>query len=173
MPCRELVREATEHFDIMWVGFIFSLLAKRQTQSGTVIFTKLYVDHRWSQKLCFILSQQKSYRIEHRAAAKFTESLFISLGELESTHTCFSKISLIIPYQCIACSIPISLRKVLNQVIWLFINDASFRVDSTHPLYSFPLVYSDSSSDGISEPWEYERHQALRFSHHISMPFGE
>lgn len=89
MLCRELVLEVIEHSDIMWIGFVFTLQIRRQAQRDTVIFPSCTANQSGSQKLCFLLIQQNSYRIEHRVVAKFANSLFLSLGEIDSViHVC-------------------------------------------------------------------------------------
>lgn len=65
-------------------------------KAGTVRYWDLLKWHiQW--KLCFLWIQQESRRIAHRAAAKFTNSLFISFGDIESIMY-LSEVNLIIPY---------------------------------------------------------------------------
>ena len=64
-------------------------------KAGTERYWDLLKWHsQW--KLCFLWIQQESCRIAHRAAAKFTNSLFISFGDIESI-MCLPKVNLIIP----------------------------------------------------------------------------
>ena len=52
-------------------------------------------------RIFLITELKKEDLVKFLKIAKFTNSLFISLREIESV-TCFSKISLIIQYQCLA-----------------------------------------------------------------------
>lgn len=103
--------KATENFDTLWFSFHFT--GQRQAQRCTMIFPSYTANQSQSQKLCFPLIQQKSYGTEHRAAAKFPNSWFISLGETESIiHVC--QRCLVIPYQCLTCHAHLSLGKILK-----------------------------------------------------------
>lgn len=91
-----------------------AMVAQQRERSNV---TELYAS-KWIRRQVFVTCtlpqlEKQSHRSEHRAAAKFTKYIYIPWRG-RKCNICLSKISLIIPYQCLAHGEHLSLRKILK-----------------------------------------------------------
>lgn len=86
--------------------FCFQFTGQKAGTERHIDFPKLHSQSEVEQKLCFLLIQQKSYRIEDKATAKFINSLLYPWRDRKH-NTCLSTMS-IIPYLCLSCRIHLS-----------------------------------------------------------------